>query len=185
MKKIIARSLLLAFSSAILLSGSTAFAATVAQMKACKMAVLDKSKFEGLPMAAVSVYPGRKSSHAHFSVRWEGLKADGHCKVSGRDHVKKVKIKHFHDERRGNTKNYQSEELDGFYWDRHIGKWRDPNGNTCHTCTPENGFPNHSDHRHVNNQPKNEYEEMMQKNMNNMLSDSDIKSLNRWAEENQ
>jgi len=64
MKKIIAHSLLLAFSSAILLSGSTAFAATVAQMKACKMAVLDKSKFEGLPMAAVSVYPGKKSNHA-------------------------------------------------------------------------------------------------------------------------
>ncbi|MCK5697696.1 MAG: hypothetical protein KAI02_06010 [Gammaproteobacteria bacterium] len=120
---------------------------TVAQMKACKMAVLNESQFEDLPMVAVSVYPGKKSNHAHFSVRWNGIKADGHCKVSGFDRVNKVKIKQFHDDRRGNTKNYQSEERDGFYWDRHIGKWRDPAGETCHTCTPENGFPNHSSYR--------------------------------------
>jgi len=184
MNKIITRSLLLACSSAMLMTSSTVFAATVAQMKACKNAVLDQSKFDGLPMAAVSVYPGRKSNHAHFTVRWEGLKADGHCKVSGYDHVKKVKIKEFHDGRHGNTKNYQSEDIVGFYWDRHIGQWRDPNGGACHTCTPENGFPNHSDYRHVDNQPKNEYEAMMQKEMKNTLSDSDINSLNRWAEKN-
>ena len=29
----------------------------------------------------------------------------------------------------------------GFYYDRHVGQWRDPEGEICHTCTPENGFP--------------------------------------------
>lgn len=32
-------------------------------------------------------------------------------------------------------------EQDGFYYDKHVGKWRDPAGDVCHTCTPENGFP--------------------------------------------
>lgn len=31
----------------------------------------------------------------------------------------------------------------GFYYDRHVGKWRDPDDEVCHTCTPENGFPAH------------------------------------------
>jgi hypothetical protein len=34
-------------------------------------------------------------------------------------------------------------EIDGFYFDRHIGQWRDPDGEICHSCTPENGFPDH------------------------------------------
>ena len=34
-------------------------AATGAEMKACEIAVLEKPKFQDLPMAAVSVYPGK------------------------------------------------------------------------------------------------------------------------------
>ena len=32
-------------------------------------------------------------------------------------------------------------DIDGFYYDRHMGQWRDPDGEVCHSCTPENGFP--------------------------------------------
>ena len=32
-------------------------------------------------------------------------------------------------------------EQDGFYYDTHVNKWRDPAGEVCNTCTPENGFP--------------------------------------------
>lgn len=132
--------------SGLLLVAATSSASevTVAQMKACKMAVLEKPKFHDLPMAAVSVYPGKKKHRAHFSVRWDGLKAEGFCKVRG-DHIEKVKVKKFHDGRKGNRDgDYESDEMDGFYWDRHVGKWRDPKGRICHTCTPENGFPDHS-----------------------------------------
>jgi hypothetical protein len=70
-------------STVMLFASSSIFAVSDAGMKACEMAVLQKSKFHDLPMAAVSVYPGKKENHAHFTVRWDGLKADGNCKVSG------------------------------------------------------------------------------------------------------
>ena len=33
---------------------------------------------------------------------------------------------------------------DGFYFDRSINMWRDPAGEVCHSCTPENGFEDYS-----------------------------------------
>ena len=133
--------------STILLGANTAAMAdtvSVSQMKACKRALVDQSKFDDLPMAAFSVYPGRKQNHAHFTVRWDGLKAEGHCNVGRDGHVQKVKIKQFHDGRTGNSDGggwEKSDDLDGFYYDSHVGKWRDPDGRICHTCTPDNGFP--------------------------------------------
>ena len=182
MKKIVSRSLLLGFPCAMLLAASfTIMAASVAQMKACEMAVLNKPKFHDLPMAAVSVYPGNKDNHVHFTVRWDGLKADGNCKVDKDDYVEKVNIKQFHDGRQGNSEadNWKNtNDLDGFYYDRHTGKWRDPSGRTCHTCTPDNGFPDHSRHYHDNYKPKNKYERQMQKQLRNNLSEEDIRDLN-------
>ena len=32
----------------------------------------------------------------------------------------------------------------GFYFDRDANAWKDPSGEICHTCTPDNGFPDHS-----------------------------------------
>ena len=151
-----------------------------AGMKACEMAVLEKPKFHDLPMAAVSVYPGKKEHHAHFTVRWDGLKADGNCKVRG-GYVEQVNIKKYNDGRSGNrdSGNWEhSGDLDGFYYDKHQGKWRDPGGRICHTCTPENGFPDHSRTHHSDYRPKNDYERQMQKEIRNMLSDDDIKNLN-------
>jgi hypothetical protein len=33
---------------------------------------------------------------------------------------------------------------DGFYFDRSVNQWRDPDGEICHSCTPENGFEDYS-----------------------------------------
>ena len=68
----------------ILLAGSSfnLMAASTTQMKACKMALLNEPKFQDLPMAATSVFQGKKENHARFTVRWEGLEANGNCKVS-------------------------------------------------------------------------------------------------------
>lgn len=167
----------------VLLVSSSALAVSGSGMKACEMAVLDKPKFHDLPMAAVSVYPGKKQNHAHFTVRWNGLKADGNCKLSG-SYVEQVNIKKYNDNRRGNrdegyNDNWEhSGDLDGFYYDRHQGQWRDPHGRTCHTCTPENGFPDRSRGYHQDYRPKNKYERQMQKDLRNMLSDEDIRNLN-------
>jgi len=32
----------------------------------------------------------------------------------------------------------------GFYFDRGVNMWRDPDGEVCHSCTPENGFKDYS-----------------------------------------
>lgn len=168
------------FGALLLVANSPAFAVSGAGMKACEMAVLQKSKFHDLPMAAVSVYPGKKENHAHFTVRWDGLKADGNCEVSG-SYVAKVNIKKFHDNRNRNqdSDNWEhSGDLDGFYYDRHQGQWRDPHGRTCHTCTPENGFPDVSRSYHQDYRPKNDFEHQMQKDLRNSLSNDDIKALN-------
>lgn len=33
---------------------------------------------------------------------------------------------------------------DGFYFDRNTNQWKDPDGEVCHTCTPDNGFKDYS-----------------------------------------
>ena len=166
--------------SLMLLVSSSSFAVSGAGMKACEMAILGKPKFHDLPMAAVSVYPGKRKNHAHFTVRWDGMKADGNCKLNG-DYVQQVNIKKYNDGRSGNSSGNDWEnsgDLDGFYYDKHQGQWRDPSGRICHTCTPENGFPDRSRGYHYDYRPKNEYEEQMQRDLRNMLSDDDIKNLN-------
>jgi hypothetical protein len=128
--------------AAFLMSASVAvLAASSKQMRACHDALINKQKFHDLPMAAFSVYPGNKENRVHFTVRWDGLKADGHCQVSRQGNVKNVAVVRFHNNRKKHGSDYdKSEAGHGFYYDRHIGMWRDPDGEVCHTCTPENGF---------------------------------------------
>jgi len=114
------------------------------RMESCKIAVLDKSEFRDLPMAAVSVFHGKDKKHPTFTVRWDGLKANGKCKVGDENRVRNVHIDQIHDGRHGGRPSNSwndSNNDEGFYYDNHIGKWRDPEGRTCHTCTPDNGFP--------------------------------------------
>ena len=94
-----------------------------------------------LPMAAFSVYPGNKENRVHFTVRRDVLMADGRCQVSRQGIVKNVDIIKFHNNRKKHDSDYdKSQAGHGFYYDRHIGKWRDPDGEVCYSCTPENGF---------------------------------------------
>ena len=133
-------SLLLA--AAFLMSASVAVAAaSKKQMRACHDTVMNKQKFQDLPMAAFSVFPGNKGNRVNFTVRWDGLKADGHCQVSKQGKVKNVDIVRFHHKRKKRGSDYdRSGAGHGFYYERHIGKWRDPEGGVCHSCTAENGF---------------------------------------------
>ena len=133
-------SLLLA--AVFLMSASVAVAAaSKKQMQACHDAVINKQKFQDLPMAAFSVFPGNKGNRVNFTVRWDGLKADGHCQVSKQGKVKNVDIVRFHNKRKKHGSDYdRSGAGHGFYYDRHIGKWRDPEGGVCHSCTAQNGF---------------------------------------------
>ncbi|MGI9201769.1 MAG: hypothetical protein ACR2QL_11960 [Woeseiaceae bacterium] len=173
-------------SIAFLFSGGSLMAATGAEMKACEIAVLEKPKFQDLPMAAVSVYPGKDAKHAHWSIRWDGLKAEGGCKIGKHGGIASVHVKQLHDNRgkhhgdkhKNNKDREGGDDLDGFYYDRHVNEWRDPGGRICHTCTPENGFPDHGSKSQSKYVPKNHFEKQMQHDMRNMLSDEDIKNLN-------
>ena len=138
--KLSSQKVVLLGSVVLLLSYSGAFAATGAEMKACEIAVLEKPKFQDLPMAAVSVYPGKDAKHAHWSIRWEGLKAEGGCKIGKKGNIASVHVKQLHDnrgkhrdERREHDKNWEVDnDLSGFYYDRHVNEWRDPQGRICH-----------------------------------------------------
>jgi len=149
MKKKLVQCLTTGLCGAAILAGSAgavADASATQRMEACKVAVLGKSEFRGLPMAAVSVFHGKDKKHPTFTVRWEGLKANGKCKVGDENRVRKVHIDQIHDGR-SNNNNYNnsnwndSNNEEGFYYDCHVNKWRDPGGRVCHSCTPDNGFP--------------------------------------------
>lgn len=75
-------------------------------------------------------------------------------------------------------------EAGGFYYDRHIAAWRDPDGQVCHTCTPENGFPDHGAHDRAHRQHKTKLERQMTRSINNSLSQGDIDMINALAYDN-
>ena len=101
-------------------------------------------------------------------------------KKNGR--VDHIRVNHLHDKRRGRNEKQEKEVTDdlyGFYYDYHVNVWRDPQGRECHTCTPENGFPDRSGGKHHGyHYSDDDFERQMQKDINNMLSDEDIANLN-------
>lgn len=113
--------------------------ATASQMKSCKNSVAEK--FIKASMADISVSPKSGGMHNEALVTWtvdlDGVKSRGTCIVSDDDHVLKIATT---EQGRGSDAGGELEQ-DGFYYDKHVGKWRDPAGEICHTCTPENGFP--------------------------------------------
>ena len=167
---------LVAASALVVLLGASGGVFALGE-KACKNAVGEK--FIDASMADISVSASVSKSHGEARVDWsvmsEKTSAMGHCKVNKGGNVVKLKVDHhkkYHDSDSG------SDKQDGFYYDKHIGKWRDPAGETCHTCTPENGFPDHASSNRSSYQPKNKFERQMQKELNKSLSADDIKALN-------
>jgi hypothetical protein len=111
------------------------------QRNLCKSAVMTETReFMDIPMAAFSMN-GHHHHNLFWTVHWDGQTANGSCKFHN-GHFKGVEIqthlKHSHHQKK--SKHYQG-QYGGFYYDHHVGKWRDPDGHACHTCTPENGFP--------------------------------------------
>ena len=108
--------------------------------RACKNEVV--VIFKHASMADVAVTPSVPVKHGALRVDWavstSSESARGFCKVTKGGDVVRVKTEHH--------KTYMkrdNSQFDGFYYDEHIGRWRDNNGDICHTCTPDNGFPAH------------------------------------------
>ena len=116
--------------------------------KACKNSVGERFTDATRADISVSASTPRKNhegARVDWSVMTEKTSAMGHCRINKGGNVVKLKVDHhkkYHDSDSGGKSG--SDEQDGFYYDKHIGKWRDPAGETCHSCTPENGFPDHS-----------------------------------------
>lgn len=112
-------------------------------VRECKNVVMTETReFQDIPMAGFSV-GGKHHHNVLWSIHWDGQTANGSCKFHD-GHFKGVEIqthlKHAHHQKK--SEHYKG-KYGGFYYDRHIGQWRDPDGEVCHTCTPENGFPRH------------------------------------------
>ena len=143
MKKTLHCCIGLGIAGTILLAGtSQVMAASVSQMKVCKIAILNQPQLHDFPMAAISVRPGKKPNRVAYTLRWEGASGHGYCRVTPEGDVREIKLKSFH-RGGGGGNNLDSGghvEQDGF-WRDDRGRWIDPSGEVCHTCTPENGFP--------------------------------------------
>ena len=117
--------------------GGSSTEASAEQMKSCKNSVA--GKFIDASMADISVSPKSGGQHNEVLVAWtvdlDGAKTHGTCTLSEQGHVLDVTTTDKAGSKGGDL------EQDGFYYDKHVGKWRDPAGEICHTCTPENGFP--------------------------------------------
>jgi hypothetical protein len=179
MKQLQYRSLV-AGSALVVLLGASGSAFALGE-KWCKNSVAERFSDASMAEISVSASVPMKNGDARvdWSVQTEKTSAMGYCKVNKGGDVVKVKIDHhkkYHDSDSGG--NSGSDEQDGFYYDKHIGKWRDPDGETCHTCTPENGFPDHNSSNRSSYKPKNKFERQMQKELNKSLSADDIKALN-------
>lgn len=151
------------------------------QLIACRDEVhFGKHGFSDLPMAAFSVWSGgdKPSGNADWAIKWDGLKASGTCKVGPNNNkVHKVTVLNKRQKGGGGSKN-------DFYYDRHLAAWRDPDGRVCHTCTPENGFPDHGAHDRAHAQHRTKLEKQMQRNISNSLSQSDIDNINAMVADN-
>jgi hypothetical protein len=108
--------------------------------KACENEVA--GLFPGASMADITATPAVPTKHGTLRVDWavqtENETARGFCKVTRGGDVVRVKTKYHKKYKQSGNDSY-----DGFYYDEHIGKWRDNSGEVCHTCTPDNGFPAH------------------------------------------
>jgi len=92
-------------------------------------------------MAAFSVYSGNKENRVHFTVRWDVLKADGHCQVSRQGMVKNVDIIKFHNNRKNMTVTTTSQRRVMVSTTTGISESvATADGGVCHSCTPENAF---------------------------------------------
>lgn len=132
-------------------------------------------------MAAFSVWDGgdKPGGNAKWAVEWDGVGASGTCRVGpGNNRVHKDTILKQRDRHKPES------EAGGFYYDRHIAAWRDPDGQVCHTCTPENGFPDHGAHDRAHRQHKTKLERQMTRSINNSLSQGDIVMINALAYDN-
>ncbi|MEP1469775.1 MAG: hypothetical protein ABJK20_01300 [Halieaceae bacterium] len=109
----------------------------------CKQEVMTHQReFRDIPMAAFSIR-GHHHDNVLWNIHWDGRTANGSCQFHNHQ-FKSVEVKtHLNH----HSKQKQSEHYKGnygdFYYDWHVGQWRDPDGKICHTCTPENGFPRH------------------------------------------
>ncbi len=139
MKKINYRSLMLS-AALVTLLGVSGNAHAIGE-QACEVEIT--GMFPGASMADVVATPSVPMRHGGLRVDWsvttDNETGRGFCKVTKGGDVVMVKTLH-HKTYKKNSSN----ENDGFYYDEHIGQWRDDSGQVCHSCTPENGFPNHA-----------------------------------------
>ncbi|KAA1188896.1 hypothetical protein F0M18_16980 [Pseudohalioglobus sediminis] len=174
----------------VLLSADLALAEhkhpTDQQLRACRDRLAYESKFKHLPMAAFSVNSGtHHHSNVDWTVSWGGRFATGTCKVNKHGGVEKVHTNYDSGPVKESGHHHHHAGKDagagGFYYDYHVNRWRDPSGQVCHTCTPENGFPNHG-RKQQEWHPQNHLEREASRHLNRSLTEADREALRQLSQ---
>lgn len=167
------RSLVLGAAMTTLLAASGSAYAIGEQ--ACEVEVT--GLFPDASMADVVASPSVPIKHGALRVDWsvntENETARGFCKVTKGGDVVRVKTLHH----KAYKKHSNNDEYDGFYYDEHRGKWRDDRGEICHTCTPENGFPDHASHGRKY-RSNDDLGQQMEQYLRDSLTQEDIRNIN-------
>ncbi|MFT4615322.1 MAG: hypothetical protein ACI9NT_002475 [Bacteroidia bacterium] len=92
-----------------------------------------------LPIEAISL--SKHNDGVKWMIHWDGDIANGVCVLHNKQ-LKSLKVKNRlrHQSKQRINESYKG-TYGGFYFDRHIGLWRDADGLVCETCTSRKGFP--------------------------------------------
>jgi hypothetical protein len=107
-------------------------------LKACHDSVWEQPEFKDIPNAGVSIEGGKVMENGnikvHWRVDWENNHARGVCVLAPNGDFIRFKI-------HANEKDWEHGAGPGIYYDTRSRRWKTDDGQVCHTCTEENGFP--------------------------------------------
>jgi len=124
----------------VLTLGSVAVAQQPAPqlLKACHDAVWEQGEFKDIPNAGISIVSGEVlpngRTRVHWKVDWDNNHARGTCVAEPNGNIFKFEV---HSRQNDYAHGGGADE----YYDTHSRRWKTPDGQVCHTCTPENGYP--------------------------------------------
>jgi len=129
---------LLALACLVVAMPAAAQDVTPQMMKTCHDSVWDQNEFKDIPNAGISIESGAVKDNGriavHWRVDWDNKHARGVCVLRPNGELLKFQT-------HANEADFEHGAGSDIYFDTRSRKWKTDDGQVCHTCTPENGFP--------------------------------------------